>query len=150
MYAYAHVHRNTYWHCIIDTLSHTHTQVNIFWCQKTCKVPTCRYSPAPSLNQSLMCGTCMQQCSCTCSVQACHVHTCMCCVLQHAYVFILKVLLKDPSAYWSVFISMVWHEWSPHYLQAHAVRGLILVQHSSLQAPRSYRLFRVHSSNILS
>lgn len=62
----------------------------------------------------------------------------------------LFMLPTAPIAYRSVFISMEWHEWSPRYLQAHAVRGLILVQHPSLLAPRSYRLFRVHSRNVIS
>lgn len=90
MYTHAHIHT----HLLTLYYGHTlfHTQVNIhllmpeYMHGPNMQLPLCPLSKSSS--QSLMCHTCMQQCSCACFNQACHVHICMCYVLQHAYIHI--------------------------------------------------------------
>lgn len=137
MHRRIYIHR----HCVMGTLfltyTHTHTGEHISF--NTRKHAKAQHA-CSSLNPAHLCV--IHACS---SVH--HVHAlpymhevCSTACICGLTVFI--VCLERPHYILAVFISMGGH--------AHAVRGLIPVQHPLLLAPRSYRLFRVHSSIVRS
>lgn len=147
MCAYEHRHTDTVlW---THSFSHTHSWTYLLMPDNMQTPPTCSYSPAYSLNPAL---------SHLCVIHACssvHVHA----LFRHAMSIHAWVLFYSMHMY-SYWVFFSW--WTPVHIDPSSSawsdtcdwvvgqptiykhmqwEGLIPVQHSSLQAPRSYRLF---------